>query len=97
MLHRVADHADQPDSGGHRRIPASIDYPIQLGRRYAIHIAHGELMDRPVILPEKVTAYADLSNLFRALAVSGSPLAKGQTEPLPPFRPNLLTCARSAT
>jgi len=90
VLHRVADHADQPDSGSHRRIPASIDYPIQLGGRYAIHIAHRELMDRAVILPEKVTAYADLSNLLRALAVAGSPLAKGQAEPLPPFRPNLL-------
>ena len=74
-------------TGGSQRV---IDYPIQLGRRDAIHIAHGELMDRPVILPEKLTAYADLSNLLRALAVAGGPLAKGQAEPLPPLRPNLL-------
>jgi hypothetical protein len=30
MLHRVADHADQPDCGGHRGIPAGVDDPIQL-------------------------------------------------------------------
>src|SRR5215217_9721951 len=29
MLHRVPNHTDQPDRGGHRRIPTGIHDPIQ--------------------------------------------------------------------
>jgi hypothetical protein len=90
MLHRVADHADQPDCGGHRGIPAGVDDPIQLLGSKAIQVAQRQLVDIAVILAEQVATHADRRYLLRALAITGSPLVKRQPKPFPPLRPHLL-------
>ena len=56
MLHRVADHADQPDCGCHRRIPAGIDDAIHLGGRNAVQIAQGEVVNRLMVSAEEIAA-----------------------------------------
>src|SRR5215217_3029751 len=90
MLHCVADHADEPDCGGHRGIPAGVDDPIQLLGSKAIQVAQRHLVDIAVILAEQVATHADRRYLFRALAVTGSPLVKRQPKPFPPLRPHLV-------
>src|SRR5215218_762699 len=90
MLHRVPNHTDQPDRGGHRRIPMGIDDPIQLLGSNAIQVAQRQFVNISVIVAEEVATHPDRRYLLRALAVTGSPLVKGQSEPLPPLRPHLL-------
>jgi hypothetical protein len=90
MLHSVSDHADQPDRRCHWRVPAGIDDPVQLLCSNPIQIAQGELMNCAVIVGEEVTASSNGRYISWTLSITGSPLAKGQAEPLPPLCPNLL-------
>src|SRR5688500_5484 len=90
MLHGVTDHANQPDCGCDRRIPAGIDYPLQLGSCDAVYITHGELVNRLMVAAEEIAARSDGRYFGGALAVTSGPLAEGQREPLPPLRPHLL-------
>jgi Phosphotransferase enzyme family len=90
MLHGVADHADQPDCGSHGGMPTGVDDPIQFLRSDAIQVAQRQFVNIAVISVQELAAHPDRRYLLRALAVTGSPLVKGQAEPLPPLRPHLL-------
>src|SRR5215212_3495940 len=90
VLHRVANHADQPDRGGHWGIPTGIHDPIQLVRSNAIQVAQRQFVSIPVIVAEEVATHPDRRYLLRGLAITGSPLVKRQSKPLPPLRPRLI-------
>src|SRR5215204_6785183 len=90
VLHRVPNHADQSDRGGHRGIPTGIHDPIQLLRSKAIQVAQRQLVNIPVIIPEEVATHPDRRYLLRAMAITGSPRVKSQPKPLPSLRPHLL-------
>src|SRR5829696_6138872 len=90
MLHRVANHTDQPDCGGHGGIPTGIHDPIQLLRSKAIQVAQRQLVNIPVIVAEEVATHPDRRYLLRAMAITGSPRVKSQPKPLPSLRPHLL-------
>src|SRR5215213_11446520 len=64
--------------------------PIQLVRSDAIQVAQRQFVNISVIVAEEVATHPDRRYLLRALAVTGSPLVKRQSKPLPPLRPRLL-------
>src|SRR5215203_2615721 len=90
VLHRVTNHTDQPDRGGHRGIPTGIHDPIQLIRSNVIQVAQRQLVNIPVIVAEEVATHPDRRYILWALAITGGPLVERQPKPLPPLRPHLL-------
>jgi hypothetical protein len=90
MLHRVTNHADQPDCGCYRGVPTGIDDPIQLVPSNAIQVAQRQFVNIPVVVAKEFATHPDRRYLFRVLAVTGSPLVKRQPKPFTPLRPDLL-------
>src|SRR5215213_4848348 len=90
MLHRVTNHADQPDCGCYRGVPPGVDDPIQLVPSNAIQVAQRQFVNIPVVVAKEFATHPDRRYLFRVLAVTGSPLVERQPKPFTPLRPDLL-------
>ena len=49
VLQDVAEHADQPDGSGDRRVPARVDHPGQLLGGDPLQVVEGQLVDVRVV------------------------------------------------
>ena len=52
--HVIVDDAHQPDAQGHRRIPALVDDPVEIGVGQAGDVRQGRVMDGVVVLAEQL-------------------------------------------